>query len=629
MAKTLTGIGYSTQNQIDYRKQLESILNNKKKELVRQQQQEIIKVYEKAYKDIIEKGLKKAGGDKAKIDKLTKVYAEQIYNELELIVKQYNADMSSTIETMQAEIMMSMNIFEKGDYYEFKEAVDKAVNVANRKIVQQMVEGKVYHDGKGLDKRIWDSSKMSGTKMRDAINSCIAQGMGAAEMSQNLKEFAMGGHHTWSRNKIREKLGDGYARKYGSGGLDYEALRLARTTLTHQAQIAVINSSKINPYLQFVKWHSDHQAGRTCQQCIDRDGQLFKIDEVPLDHPNGMCWIQPVYSIDGKTEATPEEIAKDMKAWAEGSKNSKLMDKIPEYKGLGGTKKPAKTTKKTTTRTTKKTTKQQTPKGEFNKLTTQQINGYKKKFVEDMSKQTNIDYLDEVAEALKGYPEHIQQAYYKASRHLKGFQETNKDEAWYNPWRRKVCMDAANETKIAQSRKYNKFEVWFHETGHMMDDLLQLDKDEFRSSDKPLSANESFIKALKKDFSNIKKRIDNQYMDMFELTKDEYKAKYPTTKAKNKLYRDVLYDELADNNRTKGIQDMIEGLSNADIRIRWGHGKQYWNRKNRSEEVASEAWANICGSYCDKETLELMQKYFPKATEELNTIIKNRLKELK
>ena len=431
----------------------------------------------------------------------------------------------------------------------------------------------------------------------------------------------MGGHHTWSRNKIREKLGDGYARKYGSGGLDYEALRLARTTLTHQAQIAVINSSKINPYLQFVKWHSDHQAGRTCQQCIDRDGQLFKINEVPLDHPNGMCWIQPVYSIDGKTEATPEEIAKDMKAWAEGSKNSKLMDKIPEYKGLGGTKKPAKTTKKTT--------KQQTPKSEFNKLTTQQINSYKKKFVADMSKQTNIDYLDEVAEALKGYPEHIQQAYYKASRHLKGFQETDRDEAWYNGWRRKVCMDAANETKIAQSRKYNKFEVWFHETGHMMDDLLQMDKDGFRSSSEVLSANESFIKALKKDFTNIKKRIDNQYMDMFELTKDEYKAKYPTAKAKNKLYADVLYDELADNNKTKGIQDMIEGLSNADIRIRWGHGKQYWNRKDRNKEVASEAWANICGSYCDKETLELMQKYFPKATEELNTIIKNRLKELK
>ena len=193
----------------------------------------------------------------------------------------------------------------------------------------------MYHDGKGLDKRIWDSAKMSGDKISTAINSCIAQGMGAAEMSQNLKEFAMGGHHTWGRNKIREKLGDGYARKY-SGGLDYEALRLARTTLTHQAQISVINSSKVNPYMDAVIWHSDHQAGRTCQQCIDRDGTKYYLNKgsVPLDHPNGMCWLEPAYSM------TPEEMAKDMKAWAAGEKNSGLMDKIPEYKGLGGKAKP-------------------------------------------------------------------------------------------------------------------------------------------------------------------------------------------------------------------------------------------------------------------------------------------------
>ena len=394
----------TTQNGIDYVRSLEKLLNTKKLELNKKQQEEIIRVYSKAYKDTIDKGLKQAGGDKKKIDKLVKAYSAQIYDELDKIVTDYNREISDEIIQLQRDIMCS---FIDPQYIDLKEKIDKLVDITNRKVINQMIQGNIYNDNKGLSKRLWSITNRSGVRINTAINSCIAQGMGAAEMSQNIKEFAMGGHHTWSRNKIREKLGDGYARKYGSGGLDYEALRLARTTLTHQAQISVINSSKVNPYLQFVKWHSNHQAGRTCQQCIDRDGHLFKIDEVPLDHPNGMCWIQPVYSIDGKTEATPEEIAKDMKAWAEGSKNSKLMDKIPEYKGLGGTKKPAKATKKTT----KKTTKQQTPKSEFNKLTTQQINGYKKKFVKDMSKQTNIDYLDEVAEALKGYPEHIQQAY--------------------------------------------------------------------------------------------------------------------------------------------------------------------------------------------------------------------------
>lgn len=326
----------TTQNGIDYVRNLERLLNTTKKDLLVRQQNEIIKVYQKAYLDIIDKGLKKAGGDTKKLDKLTKSYVMQIYDELEDLLTKYNRDISDEIHNLQRQIMYS---YFDPSFQEFRAKVDKLVDITNRKVINQMIQGNIYHDGKGLSDRIWDTAKTSGNKISIAINSCIAQGMGAAEMSQNLKEFAMGGHHTWSRNKIREKLGPGYARKYGSGGLDYEALRLARTTLTHQAQIAVINSSKINPYLQFVKWHSDHQAGRTCQQCIDRDGQLFKIDEVPLDHPNGMCWIQPVYSIDGKTEATPEEIARDMKAWAAGEKNSKLMDKIPEYKGLGGTPK--------------------------------------------------------------------------------------------------------------------------------------------------------------------------------------------------------------------------------------------------------------------------------------------------
>ena len=325
----------TTQNGIDYVRSLEKLLNTKKKELTKKQQQEIISVYSKAYKDTIEKGLKKAGNDPKKIDKLTKAYATQIYNELNDLVVKYNSQISKEIVQTQADIITA---FLDTDDKKFMAQVNKLVDITNKKVINQMVMGNIYNDNKGLSKRLWSITNRSGDKISTAINSCIAQGMGAADMSQNLKEFAMGGHHTWSRNKIREKLGDGYARKYGSGGLDYEALRLARTTLTHQAQISVINSSKVNPYMDAVIWHSDHQAGRTCQQCIDRDGTKYYLNKgsVPLDHPNGMCWLEPAYSM------TPEEMAKDMKAWAAGEKNSGLMDKIPEYKGLGGKAKKTK-----------------------------------------------------------------------------------------------------------------------------------------------------------------------------------------------------------------------------------------------------------------------------------------------
>ena len=312
-----------------YAKDIQNLVRQLPRQLTREQEKQIGKIYLKAFKDI-EKKLEKCTDNKYR-ERLLKAYQTQIYDELYPLIERGIIEVTDNILNIQKESMIQLleETFEnQSKLVDGKHKLQAIVDITNRRLVHQMVKGKIYYNGRGLDEMLWDATKCAEDRLNLAITSCIAQGMGAAEMSQNLKEFAMGGHHTWSRNKIREKLGDGYARKYGSGGLDYEALRLARTTLTHQAQISVINSSKVNPYLQFVKWHSDHQAGRTCQQCIDRDGQLFKIDEVPLDHPNGMCWIQPVYSIDGKTEATPEEIAKDMKAWGKGEPNSGLMDKI-------------------------------------------------------------------------------------------------------------------------------------------------------------------------------------------------------------------------------------------------------------------------------------------------------------
>ena len=198
----------TTQNGIDYVRSLEKLLNTKKKELTKKQQQEIISVYSKAYKDIIDKGLKQAGGDRKKIDKLVKAYSAQIYDELDKIVTDYNREISDEIIQLQRDIMCS---FIDPQYIDLKEKIDKLVDITNRKVINQMIQGNIYNDNKGLSKRLWSITNRSGDKISTAINSCIAQGMGAADMSQNLKEFAMGGHHTWSRNKIREKLGDGYA----------------------------------------------------------------------------------------------------------------------------------------------------------------------------------------------------------------------------------------------------------------------------------------------------------------------------------------------------------------------------------------------------------------------------------
>ena len=626
MAKTRFISDTKSTNGLEYLKTLNDQLRNKPKELTKKQQQQIMQVYKKAYMDIINRNIKGAYGDSKAVKNLTAAYSQQIYDELQKVVKKYNGQVNSDLADINKQMMQLL----MGDRYkQIKDQVDKLVDIVNADTVEQIIRGKVYEDGKGLDKRLWKSVSSSGEKIEDAVASCTAEGMGATEMAQNLKEFAMGGHHTWSRNKIREKLGSGYARKY-SGGLDYESLRLARTTITHQAQIETINTKRVNPYMGGIKWHSNHEAGRTCDLCNERDGHIFIVDKeaIPLDHPNGACWLEPVWMINGK-EATPEDIAKDMKAWANGEPNSGAMDKIPEYKGLGGTKQPVKPVKPTKKTIKAQTTKKTTPQQDFNKLTDTQIDEYIGRFTKDVHKRDNIKYLEDAGEVLKNYPEHIQQAYYLAGKHAKGFDETDDDKAWYSRMDNKIHMDGIKKISQAESYKFNKFITWFHESGHMMDDLLQIDKDGVRHNSKPLSANDAFIKALKKDFTATKKRIEAKYMDMFELTKEEFKLRYSYATAKDRLYNDMLYDELSEDNNTKGIQDIIEGLSNAAIHIRWGHGKRYWNRNNRNEEVASEAWAHICAAYCNEESLEMMNKYFPTAVEEFNKIIKNRLKELK
>ena len=329
MAKTKFISDTQSQNGLEYLDTLNKQLRNKPKELTKKQQQQIIQVYRKAYMDTIHKGVQAAYGDKKKLKRLTAAYSQQLYNELQKVIKEYNGKVNAELSEINKEMMA---LLMGDDYQRISKEIDKLVNIVNADIVEQIIQGKVYEDGKGLDKRLWQCTNASGEKIENAVASCTAEGMGAADMAENLKEFAMGGHHTWSRNKIREKLGSGYASKY-RGGLDYEALRLARTTITHQAQIETINTKRVNPYMGGVKWHSNHEAGRTCDLCNERDGHIFITDkeDVPLDHPNGACWLEPVWMINGK-KATPEDIAKDMKAWANGEKNSGAMDTIPEYK---------------------------------------------------------------------------------------------------------------------------------------------------------------------------------------------------------------------------------------------------------------------------------------------------------
>lgn len=632
-------------NQRDYLDSLNSQLNSKPRELTKYQQQQIIQVYKKAYMDTINKSIAESYGDSKALTKLLGAYSQQVYRELQKVLEKYNGQLSTELAQLNKETMEQLM---GKDYERIADQVNKLVDIVNADTVEQIIRGKVYEGGKGLDERIWDATSKSGAKIQDAVASCMAEGMGATEMAENLKEFAMGGHHTWSRNKIREKLGSGYARKY-SGGLDYESLRLARTTITHQAQVETINTKRVNPYMGGVKWHSNHEAGRTCAKCNALDGTIFIIDkeDIPLDHPNGACWLEPVWMINGK-KATPEEIAKDMKAWANGEKNSGTMDKIPEYKGLGGTAKPKtkpKTTRIKTTKTKDTTTKTKDKAAKINKgiYTPQERAAKYAELYETLKNEmrtTNKKYTaDGVLDALQHAPLDVQDMYLSVGK----FQRTNSTGgAFYSPSDFKIHMSFSDDRNLRlRFGEKHRYDVLFHEWGHLIDDQGAGDK---IKSYKFSGGNERmFTKLTLKDAVK-----PTGLAQSFERDMKNWQAKWVEEKFHGKktledtpatLVNGKFADFLRDNELfTIALQDAAKGMTAGAVDAGWGHDLKYYTRKTSRQisnydsaciEVSSELWAEISSSMTQPETREFLYTNFPEMMKSYEKIVKAALKTIK
>lgn len=607
MAKmTIEGTSANAQ---EYLKSINRYLSKDLRDLNRRQQNEIMRIYTQAYQDQVEKVLKKAKTS-GKIDKITIAYANQIYQKLDETCKRYNQQVAQDIADLQGQLMQVYAA--NGGNRALLNRIGRSVDIVAEDTIKQMLRGNIYHDNKGLSDRLWNIANKSGDKLNTAINSCLAQGMGAADMSKVISEWAKGGHRTWDRRKIREKLGDGYARSYGRSGLDYEALRLARTTLTHQAQISTLQSQKVNPYMQGVKWHSDHQAGRTCQQCIDRDGTVYHNKDVPLDHPNGMCWLEPIYMINGK-EATPEEIAKDLAAWGKGEPNSGTMNKV--YADIAPK-----------------------PKSSITKAVEEVVEGLftaeeREKKYKEMEKMLNERMYDNpdgytpqgVIDQLKQAPIKVQDMYLSIGEFRI---TTSRRGAYFDSSDNYIHMnllDKANQRlRFGENHKYD---VMFHEWGHLID--YQWDGEatkwrKFKGVQMPftLSCDRGLAQGFMNDMDNWQRK----------WVQENFQGK-KTFEQTPKPLRQNKYSEFLRNNEefTIALQDAARGLSHGEIYTKWGHAHDYYTAyakygnitESDSAEirVSSELWAEISSGMTQPKTRQFLEENFPETVSEYNKLL--------
>lgn len=564
------------------------------------QEQDIMRAYTIAFDDAFSDYLKQLEKGKTpsqpNLTQCKLAYINQLYSTLQKQSLICNEEIPKKILNQYAKVMKDIT-----NNKDVIDKINKNVDVTSRNIVEQMIKGEVYKDGVGLDSRLWSATNASGRKIEDVITSCLARGISSAEASKIIAQFAKSGHHTWDKNKIREKLGNKYANKYGTGGLDYEALRLMRTTNTHMAQLSVMNSDKVNPYNKFVKYHTGHAGSRTCSICRDRDGKIFPIHDAPLDHPNGLCWLSPVMSKDGKTELSLADMVDDMNDYFDGKPNSGVMTQwlgksYPlrvEPKPQPKPQQPTEPPKPTIPKGHLYTEEQREQK--YQELETHLFDGISSMLETELVNNKNKDNMIKpyakttvkgIIGTLRKYPASIQDLYLHTAKDLK--MNYTPDGAFYSPMTDSIHFSV----KKTNNDNRGPYGTVFHEWGHMIDWHIYSETGGTVTN----SVKEEMYKILKQD---VEDRI-------------KYQQKNSRTKINKAEAKKLVTSELnGATDAIAGVSDIYGGVTGNAVVGRWGHAKSYWTRRDKKGEVCSEAWADILQSYGIPNQAKYIEKYMP------------------
>lgn len=159
-------------------------------------------------------------------------------------------------------------------------------------VVENLVNGSIY-GAKGswsLSKAIWGDEEKTLSNLYKIVAGGIAENKSIYEIANELSKYV----NPRAARQWNLKTKDGvriYPKK-----VDYAAQRLARTLSQHAYQQTIVQTTLKNPMVLGIRWRAN--GSRVCEVCKARDGQVYPKNELPLDHPNGMCVMEPIYLAD-------------------------------------------------------------------------------------------------------------------------------------------------------------------------------------------------------------------------------------------------------------------------------------------------------------------------------------------
>lgn len=272
------------------------------------QQKKIKQLYEKLYQDVT-KQVAGMGNDNIRKQNIV-LLQRDINNRINLINQDIQSGIIRDIRIVSNEVVQDTRVFLK--QCGFKDSdIHSAFEYVPDMIVRNMANGNIYQNGWRLSEAIWGHSKQTQYNLNRIISMGTAEGKSAYQVAKDIEKYVnpkaskpsrvieFQKYKRDSRGKLiigvdGKPIPDGKPKKFYFGSVDYNAQRLARTMISHAYQQSFENVNRNDPFVTEYIWHSAGLHGRTCSTCLDRDGKHFKKDELPLDHPNGMCTFEAV-----------------------------------------------------------------------------------------------------------------------------------------------------------------------------------------------------------------------------------------------------------------------------------------------------------------------------------------------
>lgn len=266
--------------------------------ITKRQEREIRKFYNKWAREIREQAnkFKKIGTTESAIKsrELAKLYyqlrsaSKQLTAEINTSIKNNVEYMANAVNNCNKRWLRSLGFTDI--------SIDTKFSLVKDIVIRNIITGNVYTTGYSLSSRLWNIENNTVKDIYSVVAKGIAQNMSVYDIAKMLEKY------------VRPDARVPYKMGVHNQVTDYNAQRLARTLIQHTYQQTLVALTKDNPFVEGYIWHAN--GSHSCELCEERDGQFFTADDLPLDHPNGMCSMEPSIDI--------ERMIRDVSSWEAG-----------------------------------------------------------------------------------------------------------------------------------------------------------------------------------------------------------------------------------------------------------------------------------------------------------------------